>query len=312
MAIDDYLSHLGDVDLLTAKQEQQLFQCIEISKRAGTQWLSAELTKRTGFEPAIHAGYAARERIIEANLRLVVSIAKKYIGLSDLSTEDLIQEGNIGLMRAVKKFDPQRGTRFSTYATWWIRQSIRRAMLNRGAIIRRPVHVQEAELRVKQAWNDFIALHNREPDEHELRQATRCNPAVITAFLTGQFRVASLDAARGSDNDLTNTLGTTYIMTTAIDPATLAVDRTMRQALANALKELPEREREVLIRRFGIGNRQRETLTEIAERLGCTRERVRQLEGTAMRKIAASKHCKNLRAYITIEEDSPTCSLNQQ
>jgi len=271
-AVWRYLKDIHDIPLLTAQQEVDLAQRIERGDEAALQQFTL------------------------SNLRLVVSIAKRYVGRG-LSLIDLIQEGNIGLMRAVQKFDWRRGYKFSTYATWWIRQGITRAIADKGRTIRLPVHVGEVLTRVNAAQQRLTQELRREPTDDEVAAELGVTPERIRDTRLAARLPASIDQPFGDDDDSSVA---DFVMDAADrGPEEVAEDSLLRQEAERALsRALNARERMVLQMRFGLGDGHVYPLEKIGDRLGLTRERVRQIEAAALRKLRNPEITTVLRQYL--------------
>ncbi|MCU1485516.1 MAG: polymerase, sigma 70 subunit, RpoD subfamily [Actinomycetia bacterium] len=268
-ALRRYLQEVGAHPLLTAADEAELGGLIAAGREPGA---SAEVVTRAD---------AARERFIAANLRLVVSIAKRYQS-SGLPLLDLVQEGNLGLMRAVEKFEPERGFKFSTYATWWIRQAVTRAIADKGRTIRVPAHVGDAIAVVNRVTAELSRLHGREPTMAELARASGLKPDRIVELRAALHDVVSLSAplAEG-DGELADLVPDDR----AEGPFDAAATRLEQEALATVLARLSEREQRVLELRFGLSGGAPRTLEDVGREFSLTRERIRQIEAKALTKL---------------------------
>jgi RNA polymerase primary sigma factor len=297
-SIQHYLHEIGRVSLLTAAQEVELAERIERGLASAQRLAEADdLSQplRLALRADVASGQDARRHLIQANLRLVVSIAKKYIGRG-LSMLDLIQEGNIGLMRAVEKFDYHKGNRFSTYATWWIRQAVTRAIAEQGRTIRLPVHMSESVGQVKRAADRLAQVLERQPTPEEIATALGQPLDRIERVLEAARRPVSLETPVGEDGE--HTLGDFLQDDDLPTPAEFASQQLLRQDLAAALGHLNERERRIIDLRYGLADGQRRTLEEVGRVLGMTRERARQIEAEALRRLRAPEIGQHLRDYL--------------
>ena len=267
-----YLAHIGQGDLLTHDEE------IDLSNRA-----------KEGDQ-------RARQHLIEKNLRLVVSVAKKYRGYG-LPFEDLIQEGNIGLMKAVEKFDPERGFRFSTYATWWIRQAVQRSVADKGRTIRVPVHMTEKIRKVSRAYNELSVEREREPSEEEVAERLGWNLDEVRLTMGAMPDATSLDQPVSTD-ETSSQLGD-FIEDDKVSDTPNTVMKEMETVqLKEAIERLPERARYVLVRRYGLDDRDPATLAELGDELDISRERVRQLQREAERILKGGEYGRVLRDAV--------------
>ena len=231
---------------------------------------------------ALSGDEAGRKRMIESNLRLVVKISRRYLNRG-LTLLDLIEEGNLGLIRAVEKFDPDRGFRFSTYATWWIRQTIERAIMNQTRTIRLPIHVVK-ELNVYlRAARELSQKLDHEPSAEEIAELLDKPVADVKRMLKLNERVTSIDAPLGHDSE--RTVVETVADTKVSDPAELLQDNNMRTSINDWLDDLSEKQREVIMRRFGLRGHESATLEQVGAEIGLTRERVRQIQVEALRRL---------------------------
>jgi RNA polymerase primary sigma factor len=297
-SVQHYLQEIGRVSLLSAAEEVELAERMERGKAATVRLASAEVLSaqlRTALRADVFSGQDARRHLIQANLRLVVSIAKKYFGRG-LALLDLIQEGNIGLMRAVEKFDYHKGNRFSTYATWWIRQAVTRSIAEQGRTIRLPVHMSESVGQVKRAAERLAQALERQPSAEEIATALGQPLDRVERVLEAARRPVSLETPVGEDGE--HTLGDFLQDDELPTPADFASQQLLRQDLAAALQHLSERERRIIDLRYGLADGQRRTLEEVGKVLGMTRERARQIEAEALRRLRAPEVGQHLRDYL--------------
>jgi RNA polymerase primary sigma factor len=262
--IPGYFAHIDKGKLLTHAEE------IDLSKRA-----------KAGDK-------GARQRLIEKNLRLVVSVAKKYRGMG-LPFEDLIQEGNIGLMKAVEKFDPDRGWRLSTYATWWVRQAVQRAVADKGRTIRVPVHMGDKIRKMARAYNELSAEREREPTDEEVARRLEWTAEQVRDVKGAMPDATSFNQPLSSDADATE-IGELIEDERASEVAGTVIGEMEMDWLAEAVEKLPERHRYVLIKRYGLGDEETATLAQLSEELGISRERVRQVQREAERMLAGGEY----------------------
>ncbi|MDE0834091.1 MAG: sigma-70 family RNA polymerase sigma factor [Acidimicrobiales bacterium] len=302
-----YLREIGQVALLTSADEVELAGAIIDGNEAEAQ-LSA-LAVAGGLDNADRAevarlrrrqrrGDRARDRLTRANLRLVVSVAKKYGGRG-LPLLDLFQEGNLGLMRAVEKFDASKGFKFSTYATWWIRQAITRAIADQSRTIRIPVHKVDAMNRVLRAQRDLAQELERDPSHTEIGDRAVLEPDEVAKLLrlaSEQDNPLSLDSPMGEERDIS--LADLVPDVTAIAPADAAARRLLGDAVLASLEGLDDREKDVVRMRFGLNGEKPRTLEEVGKHFGVTRERVRQIEARTMAKLRHPHRSQTLREYL--------------
>jgi RNA polymerase primary sigma factor len=292
-----YLQEIGETDLLTMQEEVWLAKRMERGKIAEELLLGSLIApeERIELDADKLDGELARAHLIRANLRLVVSVAKKYVGRG-LSFLDLIQEGNIGLMKATDKFDYKRGYKFSTYATWWIRQAITRAISDQSRTIRLPVHVGETINRVKKTGHRLQQILEREPTQEEIARALDVPDDKVRQVLDVSRHPISLEAPVGQDGDAF--LGDFIEDETMPHPLELASQELLKSQICDALSKLTERERKIIVLRFGLEDGRFRTLEEVGREFGITRERIRQIEAKALRKLRHPSYSRKLRGYL--------------
>ncbi len=288
-----YLNDIGKVPLLTAEDERELSRIIEAGREA--QELLDGGKRSADLKAKVAAAADAKDRFIRANLRLVVSIAKRYVGRGMLLL-DLVQEGNLGLMRAVEKFDYSKGFKFSTYATWWIRQAITRSIADQSRTIRIPVHMVDSINRVRRTQRQMMQELEREPTVEEL--ADRCDMTVprIREILKISQDPLSLDSPVGDDEAM---LGDFIEDENADAPVEVAARHMLGEAVLEALDDLGEREKQVVQMRFGLNKQGKaHTLEEVGREVGFTRERIRQIEAKTHAKLRHPQRSQKLRDYL--------------
>jgi RNA polymerase primary sigma factor len=302
IALDDpvrmYLQEIGQVPLLTAEQEVALAKDMESGDIARERIEREEYSswqERFALERQFARGCDSRQHLIQANLRLVVSIAKKYTSYG-LTMMDLVQEGNIGLMRAVEKFDYTKGHKFSTYATWWIRQAITRAIADQSRTIRLPVHMGEAISQVKRTSHKLQQTMQREPTPEEIADAMGISPNKVRRTLEASMHPLSLEMPVGQEGE--GRMGDFIEDDRISTPADAAAASMLREQIEEVLQKLPERERNIIQLRYGLKDGRYRTLEEVGVEFGITRERIRQIEAVALRKLRHPHLGKKLRGYL--------------
>ncbi|MEX0592015.1 MAG: sigma-70 family RNA polymerase sigma factor [Nitriliruptoraceae bacterium] len=298
-AVRQYVNEIGQVALLTAEEEVDLAKRISAANYAQRLLDAGDtamtLEDRRRFLRIVRLGAIARRALTEANLRLVVSVARRYV-VRNLPLIDLIQEGNIGLMRAVEKFDHTKGFKFSTYASWWIRQMIGRAVADQSRTIRIPVHLVEAMNKVRRTERELMQQLGREPTVEELARACDVPVSRVEEFRRLAVDPTSLDAPIGDDGSAS--MSDLIEDTDARAPLEVASQGMLERQLAEVLELLGNRERDILTRRFGLDGQIPQTLDKVGEDLGLTRERVRQIEVRALAKLRHPHHSEGLEDYL--------------
>ena len=293
-----YLREISRIPLLSAAEEVELARRVEAGLLAEEKLRhAADLAEGLArdLRRLVVRGRLAKRRLIEANLRLVVSVAKRYVGRG-LTLLDLVQEGNLGLMRAVEKFDYLRGYKFSTYATWWIRQAMSRALADQARTIRVPVHVVELINRVVRTQRNLAQELGREPTPAEVGARLGMDAERVDEVLRLAQDPVSLHAPVGEEDDVS--LGDLIEDGDAVSPVDRAAFLLLRQHLAAVLDTLGQREREVVQLRYGLADGRPRTLEEIGRLFGVTRERVRQIESRTLAKLRGHVHADQLRGYL--------------
>jgi len=293
-----YLKEMARVPLLSTEEEVRLAKALERGYKAHRQLQrdGQNPAERDKLKRAVEEGKIARDHLIEANTRLVVSIAKKYMGRG-VPFLDLIQEGNLGLMKAVEKFDYRRGYRFSTYATWWIRQTITRAIADQGRTIRVPVHMSDRIRRLYKAARQLEQEHGRKPTPEEIATEMEMEPRKVQWMLKVSWRPLSLEQPVGEEED--SELGSFIEDEGLPTPTQSAYDNLLREKVEEVLATLTPREARILRLRFGLQNGRSYTLEEVGQKFGLTRERIRQIEGKALRRLRHPRRSRHLRDYLS-------------
>ena len=294
-----YLKEIGRVALLTAQEEVELAQRIEAGVQAEDRF-SSTATKyspeeREHLRWIIFDGQRAKRHLVEANLRLVVSIAKRYVGRG-MAFLDLIQEGNLGLIRAVEKFDYMKGFKFSTYATWWIRQAITRAIADQARTIRIPVHMVETINKLVRIQRQLLQDLGREPTADEIAEQMEMSPEKVREIQKISQEPVSLETPVGEEDD--SALGDFIEDSEAVVPLERASFRLLQEQLESVLHTLSEREKEVIRLRFGLVDGQPRTLEDVGKKFGVTRERIRQIESKTLSKLRHPSRSQKLRDYL--------------
>lgn len=292
-----YLKEIGRVPLLTAAEEVSLAKRMEKAKFARERLAKGGLSpkKRVELQAIIEDGMAAREHLITANSRLVISVAKKYIGRG-VPFLDLIQEGNIGLIRAAKKFDYHRGHKFSTYATWWIRQAVTRAIADQGRTIRVPVHMGDQINKMLRVSHQLTQDLGREPTTEELGEALNVTAKKVESIIQIARRPLSLETPTDEEED--SVLGDFIQDEDSPEPVEIATHNLLREQISEVLNGLPPREVRILQLRYGLLDGESYTLEEVGKKMGVTRERVRQIEAQALSRLRHPIHRRKLRDYL--------------
>ena len=292
-----YLKEVSRVPLLTADEEVALAQRIERGRMAREELAkgNASPRRRTELRKLIEDGWSAREHLITANSRLVISVAKKYMGRG-VPFLDLIQEGNIGLIRATKKFDYRRGHKFSTYATWWIRQAVTRAIADQGRTIRVPVHMGDQINKLLRVQHQLTQRLGREPSVEELAEALDVPPKKVENMIQVARRPLSLETPTDDEED--SVLGDFIEDDEAPPPDDTATYNLLKEHLGEVLNGLPPREVRILQLRYGLLDGQAYTLEEVGRKMGVTRERVRQIEAQALSRLRHPTIRRKLRDYL--------------
>jgi RNA polymerase primary sigma factor len=295
-----YLKEMARVPLLSMDEEVSLAQTIERGDQARIELSrlngNATAMQHQAYEQAVSDGILAREHLIKANTRLVVSIAKRYVGRG-VPFLDLIQEGNLGLMKAVEKYEYKRGFRFSTYATWWIRQTISRAIADQGRTIRVPVHMVDRIRQLYRTSHEMEQKLGRAPTAEEVAEVMGTPANKVDWMMQVSWLPLSLESPVSDDEDEMELANFVEDQVTPT-PIQSAYSRLLREKVEEVLDTLPPREARILRLRFGLDNGRSYTLEEVGEKFGLTRERIRQIESKALRRLRHPRRARQLRDYI--------------
>jgi len=293
-----YLKEMSRVPLLSVEEELDLAKRIERGKQSKRELahLSSQSPRRAELEALLADGQQAREHLIKANTRLVVSIAKRYIGRG-VPFLDLIQEGNLGLMKAVEKYEYQRGFRFSTYATWWIRQTITRAIADQGRTIRVPVHMVDRIRQLYRTTHEMEQRLGRIPTTDELAEEIGINTSKVEWMMRVSWLPLSLESPI-NDEEEDSELGMFIEDQVTPTPSQSTYANLLREKVQEVLDTLPPREARILRLRFGLDNGRAYTLEEVGQKFGLTRERIRQIESKALRRLRHPRRARQLKDYL--------------
>ncbi len=298
-AIEIYLKEMSRVPLLTLEEEVALAQRVELGKDAGQELARLDCRREASLarrlEEQVEDARRAREHIIKANTRLVVSIAKKYLGRG-VPLLDLIQEGNLGLMKAVEKFEYRRGFRFSTYATWWIRQTISRCVADQGRTIRLPVHISDRIRQLYRIAHELEQTLGYPPSAEQIAEEMRLDAARVKWMLQVSRIPLSLESPVGDEDE--SELGMFVEDEISPTPSQLVYQTLLRERVDEVLDTLSPREARIIRLRFGLDGDQPNTLEEVGAKFGLTRERIRQIEGKALRRLRHPCRSRHLREYL--------------
>jgi len=292
-----YLKEMARVPLLSTEEEINLARRLEVGLAASDELACGKVLdaeRMQCLKASVEDGKDARDHLIKANTRLVVSIAKRYMGRG-VHFLDLIQEGNLGLMKAVEKFDYTRGYRFSTYATWWIRQTITRAIADQGRTIRVPVHMSDRIRHLYKTARQLEQEHGRKPTAEEIAARMNLEPRKVQWMLKVSWRPLSLERPVGEEED--NELGSFIEDDTTPTPTQSAYQNLLHEKVEEVLSTLTPREARILRLRFGLQNGRQYTLEEVGQKFGLTRERIRQIEGKALRRLRHPRRSRQLRDF---------------